>query len=136
MTASVSLTKYKGKKFTKKSSFNLWHDKMRTILVVEETTTSSLWLWLESKYMTKSLTNRLYLKQQLYTLKMEKGTPISQHLNTFNYIIMDLKNNDIKIDDEVRSLIVMCSLSRSYENFVDTMLYNHCDISLKDVKMI
>ncbi|KAB2061434.1 hypothetical protein ES319_A10G085000v1 [Gossypium barbadense] len=30
---------------------------------VEETTTSSLWLRLESKYMTKSLINRLYLKQ-------------------------------------------------------------------------
>ncbi|KAG8479497.1 hypothetical protein CXB51_029285 [Gossypium anomalum] len=65
---------------------------------------------------------------------MEKGTPISQHLDTFNYIILDLKNIDIKIDDEDRSLIVLCSLSHSYENFVDTMLYNHGDISLKEVK--
>ena len=35
---------------------------------VEEGTTTKLWLKLESVYMTNSLTNRLYLKKQLYTL--------------------------------------------------------------------
>ncbi len=50
--------------------------------------------------MTKSLTNQLYLKQWLYTVKMSEGTPIKQHLDDFNQIIMDLKTIDIKVDDE------------------------------------
>ncbi|KAE8702282.1 hypothetical protein F3Y22_tig00110483pilonHSYRG00048 [Hibiscus syriacus] len=41
--------------------------------VAEETTASGLWLRLESKYIKKSLTNRLYLKQRLYALNMEEG---------------------------------------------------------------
>lgn len=36
--------------------------------VAAETTPDGLWLQLESMYMTKSLTNRLYMKQRLYTL--------------------------------------------------------------------
>ena len=40
--------------------------------VSKETTTSGLWLKLESLYMTKSLVNRLYLKQALYSFKMSE----------------------------------------------------------------
>ena len=58
----------------------------------------------------KSLTNRLYLKQQLYTLKMKEGTPIAKHLDEFNKIIFDLKNIDIKLEDEDQLLILLCSL--------------------------
>jgi hypothetical protein len=38
--------------------------------VADEGTTTGLWKKLESLYMKKSLTNRLFMKQQLYTLKM------------------------------------------------------------------
>ena len=36
--------------------------------VAKENMATKLWLKLESLYMTKSLTNRLYLKKRLYTL--------------------------------------------------------------------
>ncbi len=39
--------------------------------IVEETTASGLWVKLENLYMTKSLTNRIYLKRQLYSLRMK-----------------------------------------------------------------
>jgi hypothetical protein len=41
-----------------------------------------------------SLTNRLYIKQQLYTIWMKEGTPIFDHLDEFNRVILDLKNID------------------------------------------
>ena len=44
--------------------------------VVDEDTAAGLWLKLESLYMTKSLTNKLYLKQRLFTLHMKESTPI------------------------------------------------------------
>ena len=49
--------------------------------VVEEDTTTKLWLRLESLYMTKSLTNCLYLKKQFNTLQMKEGMPIKDHLD-------------------------------------------------------
>ena len=41
--------------------------------VAREKTAASMWLKLESLYMTKSLANRLCLKQQLYTFKMTES---------------------------------------------------------------
>ena len=52
-----------------------------------ESTTKGLWKKLETLYMTKSLTNRIYLKRQLYSLRMKEGTKIAEHLNVFNTLI-------------------------------------------------
>ena len=81
-------------------------------------------LKLESQYMTKSLTNRLCMKQRLYTIQMKEGAPISNHLNEFNRIVIDLKNIECKVEDEDQALIVLCSLPPSFDHFVDTMLYS------------
>jgi hypothetical protein len=63
--------------------------------VADEETVARLWKKLESLYMRKSLTNRLYLKQRLCTLKIKEGMPLCDHLDNFNRIILDLKNIDI-----------------------------------------
>jgi hypothetical protein len=49
--------------------------------------------------MSKSLTNKLYLKQRLYSLKMAKGSNLSQHINMFNQIIGYLKRVDVKFEE-------------------------------------
>jgi hypothetical protein len=55
--------------------------------VIDEESPVVVWLKLESRYMLKSLTNKLYLKQRLYGLKMAEGSDLSQHINIFNQII-------------------------------------------------
>ena len=102
--------------------------------VCDEETAIGLWKKLETLYMTKSLTNRLYLRQRLYTLRMAEGTTLHEHLDNFNKIIMDLKNADVKVDEEDQALILLCSLSHSYDSFVNSMLYGRESISLVDVK--
>jgi len=102
--------------------------------VVEEEFAAGLWFKLESMYMMKSLMNRLYLKQQLYTLRMREGMSVKAHLDEFNKIIMNFKNIDIKIDDEDQAIIVLYCLSVSYEHFVTTLLYEKDTISIEDVK--
>ncbi|MFQ6660987.1 hypothetical protein Gotur_029296, partial [Gossypium turneri] len=56
-------------KFDGITNFNLWQVRMTTILiqgdlekVLMEKTTFTLWKWLETLYVTKSLVNRLMLK--------------------------------------------------------------------------
>ena len=60
--------------------------------IVDEEIAVGLWLKLESRYMTKSLTNHLYMRQRLYTIRMKESTPVSDHLDEFNRIVIDLKN--------------------------------------------
>jgi len=57
--------------------------------VINEETTAGLWCRLESLYMTKSLANKLFMKKQLYNLRMKEGTLILQYLNTFNRILSE-----------------------------------------------
>ena len=49
-----------------------------------------IWRKLESQFMSKTLTNKLYLKQRLYGLKMQEGDDSAQHVNIFNHVITDL----------------------------------------------
>jgi hypothetical protein len=102
--------------------------------VANEETASGLWKKLESLYMKKSLINCLFLKQRLYTFRMQEDTPLCDHLDYFNRIILDMKNIDIKVNDEDQTLILLCSLPGAFDNFVNSMLYGRDTISLADVK--
>jgi len=64
-------------------------------------------------YMTKSLSNKLYLKKQLYGLRMKEGTSVLEHLNFFNKVINELLAVDVKIDEEDKALILLSSLPES-----------------------
>src|SRR4051812_20060851 len=57
--------------------------------ITDEESASGDWKKLEGLYVGKNLTNRLYLKKKLYTLRMEEGSAVKGHLDAFNSIIMD-----------------------------------------------
>jgi len=89
----------------------------------------------KSLYMTKSLANKLWLKERLFALRMSEGTPIQSHLDEFNSIIIDLENLDVKIDDEDKVVLLNVSLPPSYQQFKEIMLYgNYLTLSFDDVK--
>lgn len=103
--------------------------------VVNETSAKELWVKLESRYMSKSLANKLRLKESLYTLRMAEGTSIQTHLNEFNSIIIDLENLEVKIDDEDKAVLLVVSLPPSFKHFKEIMLYgNRETLSFEDVK--
>ncbi|KAF7811757.1 Retrovirus-related Pol polyprotein from transposon TNT 1-94 [Senna tora] len=80
--------------------------------VADEKSAAGLWLKLGTLYMTKSLTNQLYLKQRLYTLRMKEGTPIKEHLAELNKVIMDLKNTDALTMEDVKASLNSRELKR------------------------
>ncbi|KHN13665.1 Retrovirus-related Pol polyprotein from transposon TNT 1-94, partial [Glycine soja] len=102
--------------------------------VAEEKSAAGIWLKLESLYMTKSLTNKLYLKKRLHQLKMEEGSSIKEHVSLFTKAVLDLKSVDVRIDEEDQAVMLLCSLPSSFENLVDTMLFGRDTLTLEEVK--
>ncbi|GKA27622.1 retrotransposon protein, putative, ty1-copia subclass [Tanacetum coccineum] len=101
--------------------------------VTGETIAAGVWSKLETLYMTKSLANKLYLKKKLYTFYMPTGRKISEHIDEFNKIVLDLANIEVKFEDEDLALLLLTSLPASYEHFVDTLLYGRKALTLEDV---
>ncbi|GJT08977.1 ribonuclease H-like domain-containing protein [Tanacetum coccineum] len=101
--------------------------------VTGETTAAGVWSKLETLYMTKSLANKLYLKKKLYTFYMPAGRKISEHIDEFNKIILDLANIEVKFKDEDLALLLLTSLPASYEHIVNTLLYGRGALTLEDV---
>jgi len=68
--------------------------------VARERISASMWLKLESLYMTESLANRLCLKQQLYTFKIIESRTVTKQLVDFNKILDDLENIEVKLEED------------------------------------
>ena len=65
---------------------------------------------------------------------MKKESSIPDHIIAFNEIILDLEDINMKIDDEDKAMIMLCSSSSSLEHLVDTLMYGRQALSMADVK--
>ncbi|GJX20769.1 hypothetical protein Tco_0223446 [Tanacetum coccineum] len=59
------------------------------------------------------------------------GTKLGDH--EFNKLILDLANSNIKIKDEDQANMLLTSLSASYGNFVESLLYGRESLTMEDV---
>jgi hypothetical protein len=78
--------------------------------IFTENTRVGLWSKLESLYMMKSLTNKIFLKRKLYSLRMKEGMKIVDHLNTFNTLLVQLDSMGVKFESEDKAITLLCSL--------------------------
>ncbi|KAE8715770.1 hypothetical protein F3Y22_tig00110160pilonHSYRG00432 [Hibiscus syriacus] len=70
---------------------------------------------------------------RLYGLKMQDDHDLAQHVNVFNQIVSDLARLDVKIEDEDRAMILLCSLPPSYEHMVTTLTYGKETINVEEI---
>jgi hypothetical protein len=82
---------------------------------VKEKTTAGLMVALSGMYKKLSTNNNVHLMKKLFNLKTMEGTLVAQHLNEFNTITNQLSSVENDFDDEIRALIVLASLSNSWE---------------------
>lgn len=82
--------------------------------------------------MTKSLANKMCLKEWLYTICKVEGISIyKSHLDEFYSILLDLKNFYIDVDYyEDRVVLLLVPLLKSYTYFKEIMLYGNSDTQL------
>ncbi|KAF6149797.1 hypothetical protein GIB67_017530 [Kingdonia uniflora] len=91
--------------------------------VAREKTTKGVWEKLKSLYQTKSLSNRLYLKERLHTLKMNEGTSVGDHLGSLNGIVSELESIGVKVEDEDKALQLIWYLPSSFKHLQPTLMY-------------
>ena len=83
-----------------------------------------------SKYLMKSVENRLHLKRRLYYIQLQKGISISNHINICTKLLTNLANVDAVIEDEGTALILLSSLlDERYEIFVLTLINGRTSLS-------
>lgn len=66
----------------------------------------------KSVYFKRSIADWLYLKKRLYTFQIYEYLKLKKHLDDFNKVMMDLKNNQVRTKDEDIVIILLSSLSK------------------------
>ena len=102
--------------------------------VMNAETTAGLWCRLESLYMTKSLSNKIFKKKQLYSLRMKEGTSIL-HFNAFNRILSDLLALEVKLKKDDKSLLLLSSFPSCYDHLATTIMYKEI-LELENVRQM
>ena len=103
--------------------------------VMKEETTASLWYRLESLYMTKILSYKLFMKKQFYSLRMKKSTPILQYRNIFNRILSDLLALEVMTEED-KIFLLLFSLPSNDDHLATTIIYDKEILELEDVKQM
>ena len=88
------------------------------INVHEEPFGKRLWKKLSEIYQAKLLVNKIFLRKKLYSLRMEEGGQIFEHLERFNMLVTQLTSVGVPMDEEERCQILLCSLPDSWDSFV------------------
>ncbi|KAL4566695.1 hypothetical protein LXL04_030816 [Taraxacum kok-saghyz] len=96
-------------------------------------TAKELWEKLEQLYQGKGISNRLYLKEQFHTLRMNGDTKISDHLSVLNNIVSKLEDIGVKVEDEDKALRLILSLPSSYEHMKPILMYGKETLKYADV---
>ncbi|KAH0655443.1 hypothetical protein KY285_030325 [Solanum tuberosum] len=113
---------------------NLSNEVLREVSA--ESIAKGMWEKLKTLYIKRTVENRLYLKQKLYTFRMVECTSILSHLDAFDSILMDLSNIDAKVNDEDQTVLLLISLPQSFKHIRDTILYGKDNISYREINSI
>ena len=81
-----------------------------TFNISKEKTTKDLMDALAKLYEKPSTSNKVFLMKRLFNMKMLEGGSVADHLNEFNTVTNQLSSVKVDFDDEIRDLLILCSL--------------------------
>ena len=70
---------------------------------------------LSDMYEKPSTNNKVYLMKKLFNLKKEEGAPMAEHFNEFDMMVNQLSEVEIDFNDDICALILLASLTNSWE---------------------
>ena len=60
----------------------------------------------------------------------------NDNMDDFTRLVIEQENIGVKVDDEEQAILVLNSLPKSFENFVDTMRYIKEKLTLGEVQVV
>ena len=69
-------------------------------------------------YKKPSASNKVFLMNCLFNMKMSEGGSVANHLNEFNTLTSQWSSVNVNFDDEVRVLLILCSLPERWNSLV------------------
>ena len=85
---------------------------------ISKTTTIDLMMKLDKLYEKPLASNKVFLMKCLFNMKMSEGGSTLDHLSEFNIVTSQLTSIKVNFDEEVRALLILCSLSESWNSLV------------------
>ena len=89
-----------------------------TFIISKEKMTVELMEILAKLYKKPSTLNKVFLMKHLFSMKMCEGLSIVNHLNEFNTVTIQFSSIKNSFDEEVRALLLLCSLPKSWNSLV------------------
>jgi hypothetical protein len=86
--------------------------------ISKENTTKGLMDALAKLYKKHSASNKVFLMKRLFNMKMSEGGSVVDHLNDFNMVMNQLSSIKVEFDDEVKALLILCSLPERWNGLV------------------
>ena len=69
-------------------------------------------------YEKPSASNKVFLMNRLFNMKMSEGGSVENHLNEFNMVTNQPSSVKVDFDDEVRDLLILFSLPERWNGLV------------------
>jgi hypothetical protein len=79
----------------------------------------------------KTIGNKLFLQRRFFIIKMQKGEDLLAHINMVKALVDQLRSIEVKIVDENMYMVLLTSLSPSFDNLVTNLE----SMSTKDVDL-
>jgi hypothetical protein len=92
--------------------------------ISKEKMTTKMMDTLAKLYEKPLASNKVFLMKRLFNMKMSEGGFVVDHLNEFNIVTNQLSSVKVDFDDEVRALLILCSLRESWNGLV--MVVSNC----------
>lgn len=73
------------------------------------------------------------LTGKLYSLKMKHNEDLTEHLHHFNALVQELEGMSVKIEDEDKAILLLCSPPDSFDNLITAMLIGKDTIKYEEV---
>ncbi|KAI5323959.1 hypothetical protein L3X38_033032 [Prunus dulcis] len=103
------------------------------LINVMNDTAKQTWEKLKEMFAGKSLSNKLFLKEELLNLRMEEGDNLMEHLSSFDRCVADLQRMEVSYSTEDKALMLLTSLPPSYKHFQTTLMYGKVTLDFESV---